>query len=343
MNLQDAFKTVIQHQNLGERDAYESMQELMAGAATPELIAGFLAALRVKGETVEEITGFARAMREASIRITPKVAGRLIDTCSTGGAAVKTFNLGTTAAFVAAAGGAYVAKHGNRSFNRPSGSADILEALGANLAVPPPRVQRVIEEVGIAFLFSPNFHPAMKHAAGPRKALGVRTVFNLLGPICNPAGARGQVLGVFDGVWVEPLAHVLSRLGTEHALVLHSNGSDEPALRGLTTMAEVRDGVVRRRELRATDLGFPPHGPDEYGPLAPAEAAAEARRILAGGDGPRADAVRLCAGLALYVAGRAPTIDAGVARARELLASQAPLAKLEEFLAATKRPEVVTR
>lgn len=338
--LLDGLKACVERHDLDEKGAYEAMKELMSGSAPAELIAGFLAALRVKGETVPEITGFARAMREASIRIHPKVKGRLIDTCSTGGAAVKTFNVGTTAAFVAAADGAFVAKHGNRSFNRPSGSADVLEALGADLKVPPAGVERLIETVGLGFLFSPNFHPAMKHAASARKTLGVRTVFNLLGPISNPAGAQGQVLGVYEAKWVEPIAQVLLRLGCEHALVLHSEGSDEPSLTGTTRVAEVKDGSVRLHELRAAQFGLAAAPAATYGPLPPADAATEARRILGGGSGPRADVVRYAAGLALYVAGRSPTIEKGVARAQEVLASKAAATKLDEFVAATRREGV---
>jgi len=336
--LLEALRSCVERRDLDERGAYDAMRELMSGAAPPELIAGFLAALRVKGETVPEITGFARAMREASIRIHPKVKGRLIDTCSTGGAPVKTFNIGTTAAFVAAADGVPVAKHGNRSFNRPSGSADVLEALGADLRLAPEDVKGLIETVGIGFLFSPSFHPAMKHAASARKTLGVRTVFNLLGPISNPAGAQGQVLGVFEERWVEPIAHVLARLGCEHALVLHSDGSDEPSLEATTVAAEVKDGAVRRRDLEASTYGLPRFPAASYGPLSPADSAAEVRRILAGGGGARASVVRYAAGLALYVAGRARTIEAGVARAGEVLASKAAVGKLDEFVAATKRP-----
>lgn len=337
MKLGDALQRLIQHQDLTEQEAYEAMNELMSGAATPELIAGFLAALRVKTETIPEITGFARAMREKAIRIKPKVKGRLIDTCSTGGAVVKTFNLGTTSAFVAAAGGAFVAKHGNRSTNRPCGSADLLEALGVNLQLPPDRVQGLVETVGVGFLFAPAFHPAMKHAAGPRKALGIRTVFNVLGPLTNPAGAQGQVLGVYDAALVEPLAHVLNRLGTEHAIVLHGEGADEPALHGVTRLAEVKDGTVKRIDLRAADLGLPDLAPDQYGPLPPAEAAQEAKRVLAGGDGARRSAVEFSAGLALYVAGRSRSIGNGIQKARELLDSRTPLAKLEEFVTASQR------
>jgi anthranilate phosphoribosyltransferase len=334
VNLVEALRALTERRSLTEREAHEAMQDLMSGNASPELIAGFLAALRVKGETTDEITGFARAMRERSLRIEPRVTGRLTDTCSTGGAPVKAFNIGTTAAFVAAADHVPVAKHGNRSFNRPSGSADVLEALGAALTLTPAQVQGVLEETGIAFLFSPQFHPAMKHAAGPRKTLGVRTVFNLLGPICNPAGAKAQVLGVFDEHWVEPLAHALARLGAHHALVLHAQGSDEASLHFPTHIAETRDGSVRTLTLRGADLGLPDYRPEDYGPLPPDASAAELRRILEGGDGPRAAAVQLAAGLALYVAA---SPQRGVDRAGEVLRSGAGAAKLDEFIAATQR------
>lgn len=338
MNLQEALKVVSERQALNELQAYEAMKSLMAGENAPELVGGFLAALRTKGESADEITGFARAMREASIRIYPKVKGRLIDTCSTGGAKVKLFNIGTTAAFVAAADGVPVAKHGNRSSTRPSGSADILEALGANLQAPPMRVQGIIEEVGIGFLFSPAFHPAMKHAMPARKALGIRTVFNLLGPLTNPAGAKGQVLGVPDPIWIDPIAKALAKLGVEHALVLHAQGADEPALHGVTQLAEVHDGAVKRRELAASTLGLPGHPFAAYAPLPPPEAAKEARRILSGGDGPRAAAVQLAAGLALHVAGHANSIQAGVDRAGQLLQDQLAATKLEDYIQATRRP-----
>lgn len=338
MTLLQTLHLVLDRKNLPESEAYAAMSEVMGGAAPTELISAFLVALRMKGETVEEITGFARAMREKSIRIQPHVSGRLVDTCGTGGAPVKTFNISTTAAFVAASAGVPVAKHGNRSVTRPSGSADILEALGVDLNLSPDQVRRVIERVGIGFLWAVNFHPAMKNAAPSRKALQTRTVFNILGPLTNPAGAQGQVLGVFDPTLVEPLAHVLARLGTEHALVLHGDGMDEACLHGVTRLAEVRDGAVRRLDVRGTDFGYPAADPQKYGPLTPAESAQEARRILAGGDGPRRQVVEFNAGLAIYVGGKANSIGNGILRARELLDSKSPLTKLDEFIAATRKP-----
>lgn len=337
MPLLPSFHRVLERHDLEEKEAYDAMSDIMAGQAPTELITAFLIALRMKGETVPEITGFARAMREKSLRIEPKVPGRLIDTCGTGGAPVKNFNVSTVAAFVAAAAGAFVAKHGNRSVTRPSGSADVLEALGVNLNLSPDQVRWTIERTGFGFLWALNFHPAMKNAAPARKALQTRTVFNILGPMTNPAGARGQVLGVFDAALVDTVAHVLSRLGTEHAIVLHGAGMDEACLHGVTRMAEVRDGSVQRTDLRGADFGYPAYDAKDYGSLPAAEAAQEARRILGGGKGARRDVVEFNAGLAIYVAGKSKSIGSGVLKARELLDAGAPLKKLDEFIAATKQ------
>ena len=339
--LLEAFKTVMGHQDLTEDEARDAMLEIMSGTATPELIAGFVGVMRFKRETVDEITGFARAMRAKGVRIEPKVAGRLVDTCGTGGAAVKAFNISTASAFVAAAAGVPVAKHGNKSVTRPSGSADVLAALGANLQVSAARVQRIIETVGVGFLLAPGFHPAIKNATATRSAFQVRTVFNILGPLNNPAGAKGQVLGVFAEEHVEPMAHVLGRLGTEHALVLHGEGMDEANLAGATTVCEVRDGGVTRFTMRGRDYGYPAYEPSAWGPLPPDESANEIRRILGGKvRGARRDIVEYNAGLAIYVSGKAGTIERGLARAREILDTDAALTKLDEFIAATRAEEV---
>lgn len=341
MTLLEAFKIVMQHGDLTEEQARDAMLEIMSGAATPELIAGFVAVMRYKRETVAEITGFARAMRLKGVRIEPKVAGRLIDTCGTGGAAVKAFNISTASAFVAAAAGVPVAKHGNKSVTRPSGSADVLAALGANLQVSAPRVQEIIETVGVGFLLAPSFHPAIKNAMPTRTAFHVRTVFNILGPLNNPAGAKGQVLGVFAEEHVEPMAQVLGRLGTEHALVLHGEGMDEANLAGSTTVCEVREGRVRRFTIRGKDYGYPAYEASAWGPLAPDESAKEIRRILGGkAPGARRDIVEYNAGLGIYVGGKATSIEVGVKRAREILDTGAALAKLDEFISATRAKEV---
>lgn len=337
MSFPQALAVVLDGQDLKEDEASEAMADIMAGSVPLELITAFLAALRVKGETAPEIAGFAQAMRNASVRIRSNRADSLLDTCSTGGARVKMFNLGTPAAIVAASAGIPVAKHGNRSSTRPTGSADLLEALGADLTLPPPAVQAVLEEVGFAFLFSPLFHPAMKYAAPARKALASRTVFNVLGPLANPAGANRQVLGVYDRRLLGTVSDALVRLRAQHALILHCEGADEPRLDHPTEMVEVREGNVRRRTLEPAQLGLKPATPADLAPMPPGEAASEVRRILGGANGPRSDAVRLNAALALYVGGAVPTIAQGLDRADDLLHSHLPLQKLDDYLAATRR------
>ena len=341
MNLLEAFKKIMQHENLTEDEARDAMLEIMGGGATPELIAGFVAVMRFKRETIPEITGFARAMRQKGVRIQPNVKGRLVDTCGTGGARVKAFNISTASAFVTAAAGAPVAKHGNKSVTRPSGSADVLNALGANLQLTPDRVQAIIETVGVGFLLAPSFHPAIKNAMPTRNAFQVRTVFNLLGPLNNPAGAKGQVLGVFDEEHVEPMAQVLARLGTEHALVLHGEGMDEANLAGVTTVSEVRDATVKRFQIRGRDYGYPAYDASQWAPLSPEASAKEIRTILEGkAKGPRRDIVEYNAGLAIYVSGLARSIEDGIRRAREILDTDMALAKLDEFISATRAKEV---
>lgn len=337
MNVQEALEAVVAGDELSEEEAYDTMIDLMGGENPSERVAGFLAALAAKGESSDELAGFARGMREKAIRIHPHVDGRLTDTCGTGGAPVKGFNVSTIGAFVAAADGVPIAKHGNRSNTRPCGSADILEALGVDLDLAPDRVEEVIDDVGVGFLFAPAFHPAMKHAIGPRKALGIRTVFNLLGPLTNPAGAQGQVLGVFDPALVEPMAQALRRLGVERAIVLHGSGMDEANPADTTQYADLRDGDVTLGSFTPRDVGLDSVPVDEVGPMPPDESADEARRILGGGDGPRADFVALNAGLALVVGGRAKDPKDGLARAREILASGQALEKLDAFVEATQR------
>jgi anthranilate phosphoribosyltransferase len=322
---------------LSEAQAYDAMRDLTAGQAPAELIAGFAAVLTYRRPTAEELVGLARAMRERAIRIEPHVAGPLVDTCSTGGAPVKSFNIGTASAFVVAAAGAAVAKHGNRSVTRPSGSADVLQELGARVDLEPQHVQRIVEEVGFGFMLAPRFHPALRYAASTRSAFATQTIFNLLGPLCNPAGARRQVLGVFDPCYLQPMALALASLGAEHALVLHGGGMDEATLAGPTQVVEVKDGSTRAYELSGTDFGYAPLGSAEWAPLPPKESAREVRRLLAGGAvGPRRALVEYNAGLGIYVAGLAPTPHAGVDRAREILESDAGLEKLDAFVAATR-------
>jgi anthranilate phosphoribosyltransferase len=226
--IQDVINKLIVGVDLSEGEAEDTMKSIMSGEATPSQIASFLTALRVKGETVDEITAFARVMRQFSVKISPRVSGTLVDTCGTGGDKIKTFNISTAAMFVAAGAGVPIAKHGNRSVTSKAGSADVVEAIGVKIDLPEEGVKRCIEEVGIGFMFAPRFHPAMKHAAPVRKEMGIRTVFNILGPLTNPAGARAQLMGVYDASLTEKLATVLDRLGCERAMVTHGlDGLDE--------------------------------------------------------------------------------------------------------------------
>jgi len=253
----DCIKQVVEGISLSYQEAYETMKEIMAGKATPAQIAAFITALRMKGETIEEISAFALAMREFCIPIKPNVNGRLIDTCGTGGDKIKTFNVSTLAAFVAAGAGVPVAKHGNRSITSRAGSADLLERLGLKLDVGADVVQKAIEEIGIGFIYAPSFHPAMRHAIGPRREIAIRTVFNILGPLTNPANVRAQLLGVFDKTLLEPLALVLRNLGCEEAIVVHGlDGLDEISIVGRTAIAWLRKGEVRIFEVTPEDFGL---------------------------------------------------------------------------------------
>ncbi|MHB8585125.1 MAG: anthranilate phosphoribosyltransferase [Thermoplasmatota archaeon] len=325
-------------ENLTGEEAQEAMVAILEGAATPTQYAGFLVALRMKGETVEEITGFARIMRERCAMIEPHVRGRLIDTCGTGGAPLKTFNISTISAFVAAGAGVPVAKHGNRAVTSPCGSADVLEALGANLALAPPDVARIIEKVGVGFLFAPQFHPAMRHASGPRRELGIRTVMNTLGPITNPARAKGQVLGVYHPSLVSKLTPVLANLGTERAMVVHGEGGlDEVSPIGPTRVGIVDAGNVRYTTITPEEFGFERVQPQDVAALDKESSARVFRDILAGKKGPKTDTVILNAACALWVGGKVPTIKDGVGAARDAIESGHAQSKLDAFIEATKR------
>ncbi|HEV8360229.1 MAG TPA: anthranilate phosphoribosyltransferase [Candidatus Thermoplasmatota archaeon] len=332
-----ALAKIVEGQGLGEAEAFDVMSCIMRGEATPSQTAGLLIALRMKGESVDEVSGFARAMRVACRAIHPKVQGRLVDTCSTGGARIKVFNVGTTAAFVAAAAGVPIAKHGNRGVTRASGSADILEALGADLSLQPEQVQAIIERIGIGFLFAPTFHPAMVHPLAPRREMGVRTVFNILGPLTNPANAKGHVLGVYAEGLMDPMAEALRRLGVERAMVVHGEGDlDELSTLGPTDIIDLADGKLSYRRLQARDLGLARARPEDVANLPPALAAQEARAILGGKPGPRADMVALAASAAAVVGGKASTLEDGLKLARETMANGAGLRKLDAFVEATK-------
>lgn len=335
--LAPALNLLVEGQSLSAPQMEAAMRTIMAGQADPLQLAAFLVALRMKGETVTEIAAAARVMRSLA-RPVPWSGEGLLDIVGTGGDGASLFNVSTAAAFVAAAGGARVAKHGNRSVSSSSGSADLLEAAGARLDLPTERVGDCLQASGFGFLFAPRHHEAMRHAAPVRKALGLRTLFNLLGPLTNPAGATQQVLGVFDRRWVEPLAQVLRELGARHVLVVHSDdGLDEISLAAPTRVAELLDGQVRCYTITPEDLGLERQSLDGLQVASPAESLALIRSVLDGRSGPAADLVALNAGAALYAADCSPTLHAGVAQSRQLLASGAAAARLQAYVNESQR------
>ena len=334
-----AIAALVERRDLLPEEAHAAMMQVMDGEATPAQIAGFLVGLRMKGETVGEITGCARAMRAHVTPARPQHQ-TLVDTAGTGGDGAHTFNISTSAALVAAAGGAYVAKHGNRAVSSRSGSADVLEALGVRIDLAPADVAASIDEVGFGFLFAQAHHPAMRHAGPIRRELGIRSVFNLLGPLTNPAGARRQVVGVYSEALVVPIAQVLSKLGTEHALVVHgAGGLDELTPTGENLMAEVRNGSVTTSTLDPAPLstGPVPGSPDDLRCGGdPAQNAAVILTVFDGERGPRRDAVILNAAAALLVGGVVDDWEAGIDRAVETIDSGAAQAKLDELIAFTR-------
>jgi anthranilate phosphoribosyltransferase len=314
MPIQESIAKAMDGQDLTEVEAESAMTQIMEGQATPAQIGAFLTALRMKGESVSEIAGCARAMRRSAVPVRPQRPEALVDTCGTGGDGAGTFNISTTAAFVAAGAGQPVAKHGNRSISSRCGSADVLEALGVNLDLTSDQVAASVDEVGIGFLFAPNLHPAMKHAIGPRRELGVRTIFNVLGPLTNPANASAQVLGVYDPDLTETLAHVLGTLGSQAAFVVHgSGGLDELTTSGPNRVSALRDGRVETHSLDPADLGFHRARSSDLRGGDATENAAITRGILSGTiNGARRDVVVLNAAAALFVGGQAQTLPEGV-------------------------------
>ncbi|HLY37900.1 MAG TPA: anthranilate phosphoribosyltransferase [Candidatus Binatia bacterium] len=314
MQLADAIRRLVDGGDLSEAEMAGCMETILAGGADPAAVAGFLVALRLKGETVAELVAGARVLRAHAVPVAAPPGA--VDTCGTGGDGARTLNVSTAAGLVAAAAGVPVAKHGNRAISGAIGGADVLEALGVTVELPPDVLSACLREVGFAFLFAPAFHPALRAAASVRRALGVRTVFNLLGPLANPAGVRRQVIGVFDRRWVEPVARVLSRLGTERAWVVHgAGGLDELALDGESVVAEVVDGEMKLRTVTAAEVGLAPAPVDALRVVSLGDAVARVRSVLAGERGPARDVVCLNAGAALVVAGAAETLRAGAERA----------------------------
>ena len=341
----DALSKLVEGQDLTRDEASRVMEALMSGEATDAEIGAFLSAMRMKGETVEELYGFAAVMREKSAVVPTQYAAvsrpgdrMLVDTCGTGGDAQGTFNISTAAAFVVAGAGVPVAKHGNRSVSGPCGSADVIEALGVPLDLSPERVGRCIDEVGIGFLFAPLFHPAMKHVAAARRQIRVRTLFNLLGPLTNPARAFGQVIGVYDGALTEMLAGVLNQLGCHRAFVVHGmDGLDEISTIGKTKISEVRAGEVRTYFVQPEDFGVPRATLHD---LKGGDATANAeiiRQVLQGVKGPHRDIVVLNAGAAIVAGKGAEDIRAGIAAAERSIGSGTAWEKLEKLVAFCKQ------
>lgn len=347
--IKKAIARVVDHENLSEGEMIEVMDQIMSGGATPAQIGSFITALRMKGETVDEITGAARVMRD---RATPIRVGRgvldidrddinidqetILDVVGTGGDGTNSFNVSTTVSFVVSACGVKVAKHGNRSVSSLCGSADVLEKLGVNLDVTPEKVEQCIAEIGIGFLFAPALHGAMKHAIGPRREIGIRTIFNILGPLTNPAAAECQVMGVYSEQLVEKLAHVLHKLGCRKGFVVHGmDGMDEVTLTAATSVAEVTPAGVRISLFTPEDLGFNFCSMDELRGGNADENAVIVRGILSGDSGPRREIVLINSAFALVAAGKAATLEDGVRLAEEAIDSGRALKQLEKLAAMT--------
>jgi anthranilate phosphoribosyltransferase len=335
MEMQHAIRAVMAHRDLSRDDMTAVMRTVMTGQATPAQIAGFLVGLHMKGETVDEIAAAAGVMRELATGV--QAGGpHLVDIVGTGGDGARTFNISTACTFVAAAAGARVAKHGNRSVSSSSGSADLLEAAGVRIDLAPDQVARCVEEVGVGFMFAPRHHGAMKHAIGPRKEMGVRTLFNLLGPLTNPAGAPCQLLGVFDDRWVEPMAEVLHALGSQHVLVVHSeDGLDEISIGAPTRVAELRQDAITKYSITPEDFDLPRADIGLLAVETPAESLDMVLGVLEGRPGPARDIVALNAGAAIYAADLVPSLGEGVTRAVQLMTSGAARAKLDALVELT--------
>jgi anthranilate phosphoribosyltransferase len=331
--IQDALARLLDGEDLTREDARRVMDTIMSGEATPGQIGGFLVALRLKGETADEIAGSAEAMRAHAVAVHPR-RDDLVDTAGTGGDGGRTFNISTAAALVAAAAGAGVAKHGNRSVSSASGSADVLEELGFRLDLTPERIAQSIDDLGFGFMFAPTHHPAMKHAGPVRRELATRTVFNVLGPLTNPAGARAQVVGVYSPLLVPVIADVLAQLGARRAFVVHgAGGIDELSPTGPNLVCEVVAGDVQRREIDPIDLGIERCDPAELRGGTPAENARSIREVFAGGDGGRRSAILLNAAGAIAAGGHASDLKEGIGLAREAIDSGAAAERLDALVA----------
>lgn len=334
--IRENIQTLVDGGNLSSEESRDVMREIMSGQATNAQIAAFLTALRIKGENVDELVAFAQIMRENSLRIKPKVQGRLVDTCGTGGDKLKTFNISTASAFVIAGAGVAIAKHGNRSVTSKSGSADVLERIGVNLSMEPEAVKKAIEQVGIGFMFAPAFHPAMKYAVAPRKEVGIRTVFNLLGPLTNPACANAQLLGVYDAKLTVQVANALNRLGCEEAMVVHGlDGIDEVSTLGKTVISHLKNGDIRTFETSPKELGVKQSKLEDLLGGAPEENACILLKILSGRcahSDSKVEIVLINSAAGLIVGGKAENFKEGLELARESIRSGAAYGKVKALV-----------
>jgi len=329
---------VVAGQNLSEEEASQAMALIMDGESLPTQIAAFLTALRMKGETNQEITGLARTMRARAVQIRVQNGEGIVDTCGTGGDGSGTFNISTAVAFVAAGGGLTVAKHGNRSVSSRCGSADVLEALGVNLGLSPEKVEKSLNELRIAFLFAPLFHPAMKHALGPRREIGIRTVFNLLGPLTNPAGATVHLLGVYQVELLERVAGALQNLGSRAAFVVHgADHCDEVSITGQTNVCQLKDGIIVQYQVEPEEVGLKKASLESIQGGSPEKNAGILREILEGKTGPTRDVVLLNAAAVFTAAGKVADLKEGVAMAREVIDSGLAMKKLTELVRFSQR------
>jgi len=333
MEIQESIQKIMIGQDLSREEISSIMNRILKGSISEAQIGAFLVSLSIKGESIEEVIGSAEVLRTLSTKVSVNKQ-HLVDTCGTGGVGTGIFNVSTTAAFVASSCGAKVAKHGNRSATRKSGSADLLEAAGVSLDLNPDQVKKCIEDVGLGFMFAPAHHSAMKYAVGPRKELGIKTIFNLLGPLTNPAGALNQVLGVFDRKWVRPIAEVLKGLGSKNVLVLHSeDGLDEISTASSTSVAELRDGQIKEYSISPADFGLKLLPIDELKVDSPEASLQLAKEAMRGENQAAAQMVAMTSGAALYVAGLAGTLKEGVEMSLQNIEKNCGLEKLEELVA----------
>lgn len=335
ISMQQAIKAVTEKRDLTAEEMNATMRLIMTGEATPAQVGGFLVGLRMKGESIDEITAAASVMRDLASKVDVDKS-HLVDTCGTGGDSSGSFNISTASALVVAAAGGKVAKHGNRSISSKSGSADVLETAGVNLEISAEQVAECVNEIGVGFMFAPLHHSAMKHAIGPRREMAVRTIFNVLGPLTNPAGAPNQVLGVFSKDLVEPLAHVLKRLGSEHVLVVHAeDGMDEISIASPTFVAELKDGVVSSYTIQPEDFSMSRADLQQIRATDSAHSLEIIKAVFDNTEGPAKDIVCLNAGAAIYVAGLATSLASGVKRAQEVIAGGAVNEKLQQLIVKT--------